>query len=379
MGSCEIMSRKNIASTSRWVVKIGSALLTADGRGLDRKRLGSWVDQMADLVNQGHELVVVSSGAVAEGMSRMGWRCRPTSLHDLQAAAAIGQMGLVKAWESCFARRDLHTAQILLTHDDLSNRKRYLNAHSTLRTLLSLGVIPVVNENDTVANDELRFGDNDTLAALVANLVEADLLVLLTDKPGLYDRDPGKYADAQLIKESGVDSAQLDEAAGESCSGLGLGGMITKIRAARVAARSATATIIAGGAETAVLQRIASGEEIGTLLKPAQQSTTARKRWLAGQLQVKGALTLDDGAVTMLREKGKSLLAIGVTEAKGDFRRGEVVTCVDRHGAEIARGLINYSGDEVRRIKGKASTRIQEILGYIDDDELIHRDDLVIL
>lgn len=379
MGSSEIMSRQNVTASSRWVVKIGSALLTADGRGLDRERLGVWVDQMADLVIQGHELVVVSSGAVAEGMSRMGWACRPTSLHDLQAAAAIGQMGLVKAWESCFARRDLHTAQILLTHDDLSNRKRYLNAHSTLRTLLSLGVIPVVNENDTVANDELRFGDNDTLAALVANLVEADLLVLLTDKPGLYDRDPGKYKDARLIKESGVNSAQLDEAAGESCSGLGLGGMITKIRAARVAARSATATIIAGGTEPAILQRIANGEEVGTLLKPTQQSTTARKRWLAGQLQVKGALTLDDGAVGMLRDKGKSLLAIGVTEAKGDFRRGEVVTCLDRFGAEVARGLINYSADEVRRIKGKPSTRIHEILGYIDDDELIHRDDMVVL
>lgn len=379
MGSTEVMTRTIIQSSSRWVVKIGSALLTADGRGLDHKRLGTWVDQMADLVIDGHEMIVVSSGAVAEGMSRMGWRCRPTSLHDLQAAAAIGQMGLVKAWESCFARRDLHTAQILLTHDDLSNRKRYLNAHSTLRTLLSLGVIPVVNENDTVANDELRFGDNDTLAALVANLVEADLLVLLTDKPGLYDCDPGKDEGAQLIKESRVDSIQLDTAAGESSSGLGLGGMITKVRAARVAARSATATIIAGGTEPEILKRIATGEEVGTLLKPGQRSTTARKRWLAGHLQVKGALTLDDGAVSMLRDRGKSLLAIGVTDVKGDFRRGEVVTCIDRSGNEIARGLSNYSVDEVRRIKGKPSAQIYEILGYIDDDELIHRDDLVIL
>ncbi|MEN8213332.1 MAG: glutamate 5-kinase [Pseudomonadota bacterium] len=373
------MSRQNIRSTSRWVVKIGSALLTADGKGLDRERLRTWVDQMADLVDQGNEVVVVSSGAVAEGMSRMGWKIRPTSLHDLQAAAAIGQMGLIKAWESCFARRDLHTAQILLTHDDLSNRKRYLNAHSTLRTLLSLGVIPIVNENDTVANDELRFGDNDTLAALVANLVDADLLVLLTDQAGLYDRDPAKNEDAQLIKESRVDSTQLDEVAGESRSGLGLGGMITKIRAARVAARSATATVIAGGTQADILQRIAAGEEVGTLLKPVQRHTAARKRWLAGHLQVKGALTLDDGAVVMLRDRGKSLLAIGVTGVKGNFRRGEVVTCLDRHGKEIARGLSNYSVDEVRRIKGEPSTRIQEILGYIDEDELIHRDDLVIL
>lgn len=372
-------SRQKIQPGSRWIVKIGSALLTADGRGLDRARLRAWVDQMADLVSQGHQLVVVSSGAVAEGMSRMGWKCRPTSLHDLQAAAAIGQMGLVKAWESCFARRGLHTAQVLLTHDDLSNRKRYLNALSTLRTLLSLGVIPVVNENDTVANDELRFGDNDTLAALVANLVDADLLVLLTDQPGLYDRDPGKSQAAQLISEERVDAMLLDEVAGESRSGLGLGGMITKVRAARVAARSATNTIIAGGTQPQILQRIASGEEVGTLLKPAQRHTAARKRWLAGQLQVKGALTLDDGAVAMLRDKGKSLLAIGVTDVAGNFRRGEVVTCIDRHGREIARGLSNYSAEEVRRIKGEPSARIQEILGYVDEDELIHRDDLVIL
>jgi glutamate 5-kinase len=372
-------SRQMIRPGSRWIVKIGSALLTAEGRGLDRERLRAWVDQIADLVSQGHELVVVSSGAVAEGMSRMGWKCRPTSLHDLQAAAAIGQMGLVKAWESCFARRGLHTAQVLLTHDDLSNRKRYLNALSTLRTLLSLGVIPVVNENDTVANDELRFGDNDTLAALVANLVDADLLVLLTDQQGLYDRDPGASRDAQLISEARVDAALLDEVAGESRSGLGLGGMITKIRAARVAARSATATIIAGGTQPQILQRIAAGEEVGTLLKPAQRHTTARKRWLAGQLQVKGALTLDDGAVAMLRDKGKSLLAIGVTDVAGNFRRGEVVTCIDRHGREVARGLCNYSAQEVQRIKGEPSARIREILGYVDEDELIHRDDLVIL
>jgi len=373
------MSREGVKNSKRWVVKIGSALLTAEGKGLDRERLGSWVDQMADWVESGRELVVVSSGAVAEGMSRMGWHKRPESLHDLQAAAAIGQMGLVQAWESCFARRRLHTAQVLLTHDDLSNRRRYLNARGTLRALIGMGVIPIINENDTVANEELRFGDNDTLAALVANLVESDLLVLLTDKPGLYNKDPGLYSDATLIRRAPVESPELDIVAGSSRSGLGRGGMVTKIRAARVAARSGTATLIVGGTEPDVLRRIAVGEELGTLLTSEQQPTAARKRWLAGQMQVRGRLELDEGAVRVLREKGKSLLSIGITGAIGEFRRGEVVACMGPDGQEVARGLVNYNADEIRRIMRQPSARIPEILGYAGDEEVIHRDDLVLL
>jgi len=371
--------RERIRANNRWVVKIGSALLTADGRGLDRETLGRWVDQLADWVGEGRQLVIVSSGAVAEGMVRMGWKSRPKTLHQLQAAAAIGQMGLVQAWESCFQRRGLHTAQVLLTHDDLTDRRRYLNARSTLRTLLELGTVPVVNENDTVANDELRFGDNDTLAALVANLLEADLLILLTDQRGLFEADPRQHPDAKLISEARVDDSMLDRIAGGSASGLGLGGMITKVRAARLAARSGTPTIIASGAEASVLSQIASGQEVGTLLVPTQGPDAARKRWLAGHLKVRGRLVLDDGAVRVLRESGRSLLAVGVRSVSGDFMRGEVVSCVDEHGREVARGLANYGAEDVRRIMGQPSKRIGEILGYVDDEELIHRDNLVLV
>ena len=368
-----------VGQGARWVVKIGSALLTADGKGLDRPTLGRWVDQMADCVEQGRHVVVVSSGAVAEGMARMGWKRRPTTLHGLQAAAAIGQMGLVQAWESCFSRRGLHTAQVLLTHDDLTDRRRYLNARSTLRTLLELGVVPVINENDTVANDELRFGDNDTLAALVANLLEADLLVLLTDQKGLYDSDPRYNPEARLVTHAEVSDPTLDRIAGGSASGLGLGGMVTKVRAARLAARSGTPTIIASGAEAGVLGQIADGQSVGTLLVPTQGPDAARKRWLAGHLKVRGRLVLDDGAVKVLRESGKSLLAVGVRAVAGDFVRGEVVSCVDADGEEVARGLVNYSAEEARRIMGRPSSQIQSVLGYVDDEELIHRDNLVLV
>ena len=375
----KITSRQDLLSTRRWVVKIGSALLTDDGRGLAKEALSSWVEQMAAWVLAGKELVLVSSGAVAEGMNRMGWNQRPTALHELQAAAAIGQMGLIRAYETCFLKRGLHTAQVLLTHDDLINRGRYLNARSTLRTLLELGVVPVVNENDTVATDELRFGDNDTLAALAANLVEADLLVLLTDQIGLFDRDPRIHHDATLISESRVNEPLLDSWAGAGTSGLGRGGMVTKVRAARLAARSGTATIIAPGAEAEVLSLIARGEETGTLLLPAQGPDAARKRWLAGHLQVRGRLVLDAGAVRVLRESGRSLLAVGVKKVVGGFSRGEVVSCVDLQGQEVARGLVNYGAEEADRIKGEPSSRIQDILGYVDEEELIHRDNLVLV
>jgi glutamate 5-kinase len=374
-----MISREKIASSRRWVIKIGSALLTADGKGLSHELLSDWVEQMATLRHTGHEVVLVSSGAVAEGMSRMGWRVRPHNLNDLQAAAAIGQMGLVHAWEAGFQRYDLHTAQVLLTRDDLDNRSRYLNARSTLRTLLGLGVIPVVNENDTVTTDELRFGDNDTLAALVANLIEADLLVLLTDQEGLFNADPRFNPGASLIGETRVDNPQLDTVAGGSASGLGLGGMVTKVRAARLAARSGTGTIIASGRQQQVLDGISRGEQLGTLLIPVQERQAARKRWLAGQLQPRGSLTLDDGAVRVLREQGSSLLAVGVCDVTGDFGRGEVVVCVDAAGNEIARGLVNYDALETARIMGKPSNQFETILGYIDEDELIHRDNLVLL
>ncbi len=373
-----MFSRECIPDTRRWVVKIGSALLTADGQGLHRSTLSPWVEQMVAIVDAGNELVLVSSGAVAEGMSRMGWDRRPHTLHHLQAAAAIGQMGLIRAYEACFQKRGRHTAQVLLTRGDLADRVRYLNARSTLLTLVELGVVPVVNENDTVATDELRFGDNDTLAALVANLVEADLLILLTDQDGLFDSDPRLYPDARLIGETRVDNPQLDEVAGGSASGLGLGGMVTKVRAARLAARSGTATLIAPGRGDCVLNRIARGEEVGTLLVPVQGHQAARKLWLAGQLQARGRLTLDDGAVRNLREAGSSLLAVGVKAVAGSFRRGEVVVCVDERGVEVARGLANYDALEASRIMGRSSRCFEEILGYIDQEELIHRDNLVL-
>jgi glutamate 5-kinase len=361
-------------------VKIGSAMLTGNGQGLDRDAFARWVEQMAGWVARGNQLVLVSSGAVAEGMCRMGWTKRPTSLHELQAAAAIGQMGLVKAWETCFAKHGLHTAQVLLTHDDLTNRVRYLNSRSTLRTLLNLGVVPVVNENDTVANEELKFGDNDTLAALVANLVEADLLILLTDQDGLYTADPRRDASATLIEQAQVSDASLSAAvAGGSSGSLGRGGMQTKVRAARLAARSGTPTVIASGAVENGLSRIARGEAIGTLLIPAHGPDAARKQWLASHLQVKGQLVLDDGAVRVLMQSGKSLLAVGVKSVTGRFMRGEVVSCVDTNGVEIARGLVNYSAEEARKIAGRSSDHIEAILGYVDDQELIHRDNLVLV
>ncbi len=374
-----MISREHISATKRWVVKIGSALLTDDGNGLDRDRLAVWAEQMASWVLSGKQLILVSSGAVAEGMSRMGWNTRPSSLHELQAAAAIGQMGLVWAYESCFQKHDLHTAQVLLTHDDLVDRGRYLNARSTLMTLIRLGVIPVVNENDTVANEELRFGDNDTLAALVANLVEADLLVLLTDQRGLFDSDPRFNPDAKLISEAKVDDPELDRAAGGSVGGLGLGGMVTKVRAARLAARSGTATVIAPGAEEDVIVRIGQGDDVGTMLIPVQEPETARKLWLAGHLRVRGKLVLDAGAVQVLHQQGRSLLAVGVKSVSGSFVRGQVVSCVDESGREVARGLINYDAVETDRIKGQPSRMIREILGYVDEDELIHRDNLVLV
>ncbi|HEB59808.1 MAG TPA: glutamate 5-kinase [Gammaproteobacteria bacterium] len=370
--------RKQLGQSRRWVIKIGSALLTNNGVGLDLDGIGAWVAQMAALRDEGVEVVLVSSGAVAAGMPRLGMTQRPHALHELQAVAAVGQMGLIQAWESAFTKFDRHTAQVLLTHDDLSNRQRYLNARSSLRTLLDYGVIPVVNENDTVVTEEIRFGDNDTLAALVANLVEAELLVVLTDQEGLFDRDPRAHAEAQLIGEAQANDPQLDAMVGDS-GALGRGGMLTKLRAARLAARSGTSTVIASGTQAEVLSRIRRGEALGTLLVADRAPLSARKQWLAGHLQLQGKLIIDAGAARVLRERGSSLLAVGVRGVEGRFARGDVVACVDESGTEIARGLVNYNHDEVARIKGEPSDRIEAILGYVDEPELIHRDNLVLV
>jgi len=371
--------RKQLGAGRRWVIKIGSSLLTNDGRGLDGGAISAWVEQMAGLRSGGRELVLVSSGAVAEGMNRLGWARRPRALFELQAAAAVGQMGLVQAYESRFQRHGLHTAQVLLTHDDLADRKRYLNARSTLRSLLRLGAVPVVNENDTVATEEIRFGDNDTLAALVANLVEADLLVILTDQSGLFDRDPRSDPEARLIPEARAGDPSLELLAAGGSGALGRGGMLTKLRAAGRAARSGTPTLIVSGREPRVLARIADGEPIGTHLGTASEPLAARKQWLAGQLQVRGRLTLDTGAVRVLRQSGRSLLPVGVTAVEGAFARGELVACDGPDGAEVARGLVNYGAEEARRIIGQPSDRLEALLGYVDEPELIHRDNLVLL
>ncbi|HLF98186.1 MAG TPA: glutamate 5-kinase [Methylococcaceae bacterium] len=372
-------SRSELAGTRRLIVKIGSSLLTGGGRGLDADAIGAWVGQIAELRRRGIEVILVSSGSVAEGMSRLGWKTRPESLHELQAAAAVGQMGLIQLYESLFKRHGFHAAQILLTHEDLSDRPRYLNARSTLLTLLHLGVVPVINENDTVATEEIRFGDNDTLGALVANLVEAELLVILTDQAGLFDSDPGLNPAAQRVAQARASDPDLLEMAGGSRSGLGRGGMFTKVRAARLASRSGTATLIAPGAAAEVLVRVMDGDDVGTFLLPDLEPLVARKRWLAGRLQVKGALMLDEGAARVLREAGKSLLPIGVTAVEGNFRRGELVACRDAAGVEIARGLVNYGADEARLILRQPSSCIAELLGYVDEPELIHRDNLVLV
>ena len=370
--------RQKIKTTRRWVVKIGSALLTNNGCGLKHDLLDNWVNQIAELNKRGIEIVLVSSGAVAEGVNRLGWKQRPNVVHELQAAAAVGQMGLIQAYEVCFQKYKKHTAQILLTHDDVANRARYLNARTSLNTLLKLGVIPIVNENDSVATDEIRFGDNDTLAGLVANLIEAELLVLLTDQDGLYDADPRKESSAKLIEQAEANDKSLEGYAGDGGS-LGRGGMRTKLKAAVVAMKSGTQTVIAAGNEESILLKIADGETIGTLLTTKQETLQAKKQWLANQAYLKGKVMLDDGAVKALKENGKSLLPVGIKTVDGEFKRGEIISCVDKSGNEIARGLTNYDSVQANLIIGKSTKEIQEVLGQIDEDELIHRDNLILI
>ena len=370
--------RHRLAQGQRWVVKIGSALLTADGQGLDQVAMKAWVQQMVELQRAGVDLVLVSSGAVAEGMVRMGLKSRPDSVHELQACAAIGQMGLVQAYEWFFREHGVKTAQVLLTHDDLADRQRYLNASSTLRTLIEWQVLPVINENDTVATDEIRFGDNDTLGALVANLIEADMLIILTDQEGMFDRDPRHDPDAVLLPEVQAMDERLLAMAGGGGS-LGRGGMLTKVRAARLAARSGCATVIASGRGENILVRLRAGEVLGTLLLPEQDTLAARKQWLAAHLQHAGRLVIDAGAIRALREGGKSLLPVGVKKVEGNFTRGEVVACVDADGVQIAVGVVIYSAAEAQRIAGQSSDKIEKLLGYVDAAELMHRDNLVVL
>jgi glutamate 5-kinase len=360
------------------VVKVGSSLVTDEGRGLDAEAIGEWCRQLADLVRDGREVIMVSSGAIAEGMKRLGWITRPHQVHELQAAAAVGQMGLAQMYETKLREMGLGSAQVLLTHADLADRERYLNARSTLLTLLKLGVVPVINENDTVVNDEIKFGDNDTLGALVANLIEADALVILTDQKGLYTADPRKDANAQFVQVGQAGDASLEAMAGGTGSSLGRGGMITKILAAKRAAGSGASTVIAWGREPDVLLRLSRGEGIGTLLVAPTQKTQARKQWIADHLQMRGAVSVDKGAMTKLRGEGSSLLPIGMTGVEGDFSRGDVIAIRDPEGLEIARGLANYASGEARLICRKPSSAFEALLGYSAEPEMVHRDNLVL-
>lgn len=370
--------RARIAKAKRLIVKVGSALVTNNGSGLDLDFVAACARQIAHLHGQGREVLLVSSGAIAAGMQRLGWTTRPHAMHDLQAAAAVGQLGLAQAYESIFLAHDLKGAQILLTHDDMADRTRYLNARSTLLSLLGLGVVPIINENDTVVTEEIKFGDNDTLGALVANLVEADALIILTDQKGLYSADPRKDPAATLVSEGNAEDKRYEAMAGGAGSGISRGGMITKVRAAQRASRSGAHTLIVSGREPDSLLAAANGEPIGTLLFATSTPLAARKQWLADHLKTAGCLVLDEGAVKALLN-GRSLLPVGVAEVRGEFERGAAVACCDDSGKELARGLANYSASETRRILRRPSSEIESILGYVNDDELIHRDNLILI
>lgn len=372
------LASKVLRSARRIVVKVGSSLVTNEGRGLDEAAIAQWSQQLAALAQQGREVIMVSSGAIAEGMKRLGWAKRPKEINELQAAAAVGQMGLVQMYESKLRELGLRSAQVLLTHADLADRERYLNARSTLLTLLQLGVVPVINENDTVVNDEIKFGDNDTLGALVANLIEADVLVILTDQPGLYTADPRQHPDAQFVHVARAGDPELERMAGGVGSGIGTGGMITKILAAKRAASSGASTVIAWGREPNALPRLVAGEPIGTCLVAEMPKLQARKQWMADHLQLSGSVVVDDGAVAKIVNEGKSLLPIGMTAVQGDFSRGEVIAVRNTQGQEVARGLANYAAGEARLLCRKSSADFDKLLGYAAEPEMIHRDNLVV-
>ena len=373
------LAQRTLQQARRIVVKVGSSLVTNEGRGLDATAIGEWCRQLAVLRQQGREVIMVSSGAIAEGMKRLGWRTRPVEINELQAAAAVGQMGLAQMYETCLRENRLQSAQVLLTHADLADRERYLNARSTLLTLLQLGVLPVINENDTVVNDEIKFGDNDTLGALVANLVEADLLVILTDQHGLFTADPRKHPDAQLVSIGQAGDAQLEAMAGGAGSSIGKGGMLTKILAAGRAAGSGASTVIAWGREPDALLRLVQGEVVGTVLLAPTHKLQARKQWMADHLLLQGSVVVDAGAAAKLQKEGKSLLPIGMTAVSGDFRRGEVIAVRDEQGREIARGMANYASHEARLLCRKPSSQLQALLGYAAEPEMIHRDNMVLM
>ncbi|MDB5797098.1 MAG: glutamate 5-kinase [Paucimonas sp.] len=368
-----------IQQTRRLVVKVGSSLVTNDGKGIDSNAIARWAAQIAELRAGGKEVVLVSSGAIAEGMQRLGFERRPAGLPQLQACAAVGQMGLAQIYETSFRVHDIRTAQVLLTHADLADRERYLNARSTLFALLKLGVVPIINENDTVVTDEIKFGDNDTLGALVTNLIEGDALVILTDQRGLYTADPRKDPDAQFVHEAAAGDVSLEAMAGGAGTGIGRGGMLTKILAAKRASTSGAHTVIAWGREENVLTRLAAGEAIGTQLLAQTAQLTARKQWMADHLKTAGQVVLDAGAAAKLANEGKSLLPIGVIDVSGEFGRGDVITCVDQSGRPVARGISNYSSSEARRIMRRPSAQIEQILGYAEEPELVHRDNMVLL
>ncbi len=372
------MSGALLKDAHRIVVKVGSSLVTNEGRGVDAEAIGNWCRQLAALAGEGREVVMVSSGAIAEGMKRLGWTTRPKDLNELQAAAAVGQMGLVQVYESKLRALGVGSAQVLLTHADLADRERYLNARSTLSTLLALKIVPVINENDTVVNDEIKFGDNDTLAALVANLIDADTLVILTDQRGLYASDPRQDPSARFIDLADAGDAALERMAGGAGSSIGKGGMITKVLAAKRAAASGANTIIAWGREPDVLLRLARGEAIGTALRATTAKVAARKQWMADHLQLRGAVVVDEGAVAKLRDEGKSLLPIGMVAVEGEFSRGDVIAVKSPQGLPIARGLANYSAAEARLIARKPSSQIEAALGFAAEPEMIHRDNLVL-
>ncbi len=367
-----------LRDAKRIVVKVGSSLVTNEGRGLDEVAIGEWCRQLSILIREGRELIMVSSGAIAEGMKRLGWSVRPTAIQELQAAAAVGQMGLAQMYETKLRANGLGSAQVLLTHADLADRERYLNARSTLLTLLKLGVVPVINENDTVVNDEIKFGDNDTLGALVANLIEADALVILTDQKGLFTADPRTNPDARFVDEAQAGDPALERMAGGAGSSIGRGGMLTKILAAKRAAGSGASTVIAWGREPDALVRLTRGEAIGTLLVAPTQKQQARKQWMADHLQMRGAVIVDEGAAAKVRDEGKSLLPIGMVQVDGDFSRGEVIAIRDAQGVEIARGLANYAGSEARLLCRKPSSEFEKLLGYAAEPEMVHRDNLVL-